>query len=445
MNSIRRFKGIKYLVASLLVFTLFFLLTAPVKPASANLILNPSVETASSSTVPQSWLQGGWGTNTRTLTYLNNGHNSDHSLKVEITNYTNGDVKWYFNPVAVTPGHQYSFSDYYQSSVASSLVAMYKNSSGSLSYQTLESLAASPTDWAQSTINFTAPADTASVSIFHLINRVGWLQTDDFSLTDISSTPATPPSVSITSPASGDNLSGTYGIAANAGDLAGIASVQFKIDGNNLGPADTTPPYSYDWDTTTVSNGSHTLTAVATNVNDLSTTSDPVTINVSNQTTPPPAGSNLIANPSVESADSANSSLPQGWLQGGWGTSTRNLSYPSTGRTGSRSVKVQITSYTSGDVKWYFTPVDVTAGQEYTFTDYYQSDITNELVAQYSTASGYSYVSLGTQPASNAWNQSTVVFTVPSNATKLTIFHLIKSVGWLETVQQALDEITPQL
>ena len=42
-----------------------------------------------------------------------------------------------------------------------------------------------------------------------------------------------------------------------------MAGVQFRLDGTNFGAEDTTAPYSIAWDTTSSSNGSHTLTALA--------------------------------------------------------------------------------------------------------------------------------------------------------------------------------------
>ena len=72
-----------------------------------------------------------------------------------------------------------------------------------------------------------------------------------------------PPTVSITSPAPDSTVSGTITVSANPSDNVGVAAVQFKLDGNNLGTEVTTAPYSVSLDTTTLLNGSHTLTAVA--------------------------------------------------------------------------------------------------------------------------------------------------------------------------------------
>ncbi len=73
----------------------------------------------------------------------------------------------------------------------------------------------------------------------------------------------TPPTSTITSPSSGSTVSGTTAVSADASDNVGVAGVQFKLDGADLGAEDTSAPYSVAWDTSTAPNGSHTLTAVA--------------------------------------------------------------------------------------------------------------------------------------------------------------------------------------
>lgn len=97
----------------------------------------------------------------------------------------------------------------------------------------------------------------------------------------------TPPTVNITAPAGGATVSGTATtVSANASDNVGVVGVQFKLDGANLGTEDTTSPYSITWNTTTASNGSHALTAVARDAASLSTTSADVTVTVSNTGSP---------------------------------------------------------------------------------------------------------------------------------------------------------------
>ncbi|HYU68110.1 MAG TPA: Ig-like domain-containing protein [Burkholderiales bacterium] len=119
----------------------------------------------------------------------------------------------------------------------------------------------------------------------------------------------TPPTVSITSPASGATVSGTINVTASASDNRGVADVQFFLDGAP-GADDTTAPYSVPWDTTTASNGSHTLTAVARDAAGNSATSTPVTVTVSNAPPPPAAVKRYEeTDPSV--------SFGPGWIQDG--------------------------------------------------------------------------------------------------------------------------------
>lgn len=96
----------------------------------------------------------------------------------------------------------------------------------------------------------------------------------------------TPPTVSITSPQSDDVVSGTITVTASASDDRGVQGVQFFLDGD-FSADDTSAPYSMPWDTTTASNGSHTLTAVARDAAGNRTTSSPVTVTVSNAPVPP--------------------------------------------------------------------------------------------------------------------------------------------------------------
>src|SRR6185436_9138650 len=97
-----------------------------------------------------------------------------------------------------------------------------------------------------------------------------------------NTTDTTPPTVSITAPTAGATVSGSVVVTAAASDNMAVAGVQFKLDGVNLGAEVTTSPYSVTWNTTTAANGSHTLTAVARDTSNLTTTSAGVPVTVSN-------------------------------------------------------------------------------------------------------------------------------------------------------------------
>lgn len=76
----------------------------------------------------------------------------------------------------------------------------------------------------------------------------------DFITTDIDN----PPTVEITNPSYGAIVSGTVTVSVNASDDGGIDRVRFYIDGN-LEKTDSYFPYSYGWDTTQYSVGSHAI------------------------------------------------------------------------------------------------------------------------------------------------------------------------------------------
>jgi hypothetical protein len=79
--------------------------------------------------------------------------------------------------------------------------------------------------------------------------------------------------------ACGGTVSGTMTIMANVS--AGVVGVQIKLDGVNLGAELTSSPFSLPWNTTTTSNGCHSLTAIARDVaGNQGTTS--LLVNVSN-------------------------------------------------------------------------------------------------------------------------------------------------------------------
>ncbi|MBI4424263.1 MAG: hypothetical protein HY554_11075, partial [Elusimicrobia bacterium] len=73
----------------------------------------------------------------------------------------------------------------------------------------------------------------------------------------------TAPLVSITAPAPGSSVSGSVRVSAGAADAAGVARVQFRLDGADLGSADLSAPFAIDWDAARAAPGTHALTAAA--------------------------------------------------------------------------------------------------------------------------------------------------------------------------------------
>jgi len=102
----------------------------------------------------------------------------------------------------------------------------------------------------------------------------------------------TPPTVSMTAPVNGATVAGTSTtVTATASDNVGVSGVQFLLDGASLSTEDTTSPYSFTWNTTTASDGAHTLSARARDAVGNSTTATTVNVIVDNQA---PTGSVII-------------------------------------------------------------------------------------------------------------------------------------------------------
>lgn len=322
--------------------------TTPAYAAEPNLIANPSAETTSSTGTPLNWAQSKWGTNTTTFQYKAEGHTGSRSLYVSMTARTDGDAKWAHDAVTVQPNTSYTYTSWYKSNISSEIVLEYTSTTGVVTYVYSSTITPSAS-WQGLSANFVTPANVAKVSVLHLVGQVGWLQTDDFSLT--GATVVTPP------------------------------------------PADQT---------------------------------------------------NLIPNSSFETA---SGTAPASWYKNNWGTNNAQFSYENTGRTGIKSAKVTIGTYTSGDAKWYAEPSNVTPNKSYSYKDYYKSNVATRVVVAFIDANNaYTYQELAAAPASaSAWAQYSATFTTPASAVKVSVYHLLDRVGNLtiDDVSLTANATTP--
>lgn len=94
-----------------------------------------------------------------------------------------------------------------------------------------------------------------------------------------------PPATAITSPSNGATVSGTTPVTATATDNVGVTRVELWVNGA-LALTDTTTPYAFSWNTTTVSNGSHSLQSRAYDAAGLVGSSSAVTVTVNNGPAP---------------------------------------------------------------------------------------------------------------------------------------------------------------
>lgn len=90
-----------------------------------------------------------------------------------------------------------------------------------------------------------------------------------------------PPQISLSTPANGF-VTGTFAVTAAATDNVGLSKVEFYRDDNVLLTTDTSSPYTFNWNSTTVTEGAHTLHAIAQDKAGFRTTSATVAITVDN-------------------------------------------------------------------------------------------------------------------------------------------------------------------
>jgi hypothetical protein len=237
----------------------------------------------------------------------------------------------------------------------------------------------------------------------------------------------TPPTVSITAPAAGSTQSGTVAVTASASDDVAVASVKFDVDGS-LVSTSTTAPYTGVIDTTKLTNGTHTLTAVATDTSNNSTTSQPIGITVSN----PVVTSNCPATPAGMTALSGNLSLETnqtGWT-GVYNASSKNTRVSVSGGSydGNWALQVAPKAGATGvagvnNVSPYWVPgapgLTTTAGRAYTGSAEVKASTPGEQVTVMlrettTGGTGVSYASKTLTLADTGWHAVSTTYTAKS-------------------------------
>jgi hypothetical protein len=125
-------------------------------------------------------------------------------------------------------------------------------------------------------VNFTVSANT------NLLARTNTLTVAGQTVTVVQPGDVTAPSVTLTAPANGSTVSNTITLSATASDNVGVSKVEFYRDGGVLLGTDILPPYTWSFDTTTITNGSQNFYAKAYDVAGNSATSAASTVTVNN-------------------------------------------------------------------------------------------------------------------------------------------------------------------
>ncbi|MBI4056692.1 MAG: hypothetical protein HY399_03995, partial [Elusimicrobia bacterium] len=135
-----------------------------------------------------------------------------------------------------------------------------------------------PADRNQSLTNLQQAASNGGGSFF-IADNTNELEQALFSL---------PPGVVVTSPQNNSlNLSGTVVLTAGVPNTQCTAGITFRVDGSTIGFEDTVAPYTLNWNSNSVLNGTHTITALLRDSNNNISVSYPILIQTNNDQTAP--------------------------------------------------------------------------------------------------------------------------------------------------------------
>jgi peptidoglycan/xylan/chitin deacetylase (PgdA/CDA1 family) len=146
-----------------------------------NRIANPSLETVDTTGTPVDWYVSSWGTNNATSTFPVPGYDGVNAAKVQITEYTDGDAKWYFKDGTVIPNQDYTYSSYYMSDATTTLTVKYTYNDTSVAMVDLDTVGPQVA-WTHYLKTIHIPANVYSLTVYHRLTGVGSLAIDNVEL-----------------------------------------------------------------------------------------------------------------------------------------------------------------------------------------------------------------------------------------------------------------------
>jgi hypothetical protein len=352
--------------------------------APLNLLANPGFETVTAGN-PAAWTKVATGTIDSYFEVSSDDKKSGTRSGYLEAGTGTGEVYWLPQYVPAGANQSHTFSFWYVSSVPFTIKALSRNTSGVVTTTTLGTTTASANTWKQATVTFVTPAGTSQLSVITSISRIGWAHIDDISLVS-NATTTTPPTT-------GTGSGGTTTPPTNTGGTTPPTT------GSGTGGTTTTPP-----------------------------------------TTPPASATNMISNPSAETVQGG---AVTNWQQVKWGVNTATFSTPADAQSGSRSMQINVSSYTSGDLRWAHSDVNVTPNTEYSFSAFYKSNKPTILLVESTLLNNTKeYRYLATLDPSATWKQTTAKFTSSAQAKSMNVYIAINSVGFIQTDNYILAPTT---
>ena len=102
-----------------------------------------------------------------------------------------------------------------------------------------------------------------------------------------------PPTVSVTAPTASGTVSGLVAVDVSSSDNVGVVRAELRVNGKTVA-TDTSGPFAFSWDSTTVANGMANLSVVAFDAAGNSSSSSVVAVNVANASAVPATTADTI-------------------------------------------------------------------------------------------------------------------------------------------------------
>jgi parallel beta-helix repeat protein len=155
-----------------------------------------------------------------------------------------------------------------------------------------------PYSW--SWVSSTVPDGTHYLQIraYDTAGRLGSSNTIAVTVANAASADSQAPTVSLLTPSAGATVAGNVTVAATASDNVGVGIVQLIVDGAVAG-SDSTAPYSWAWDTTSLPDGTHYVQIRAYDANGNLGSSNMIAVTVSNASAPTQGPTVSLSSPSA--------------------------------------------------------------------------------------------------------------------------------------------------
>lgn len=164
-----------------------------------NLILNGNLEDTNTGEAPTHWSADRWGENTGETLWEQapTAPEGQSYLVRSLTNYSSGDAKWIFDGVTLQPDRWYEYTDTYRADGRNRLIMLCKNAQGQRFFNNIWQTN-KRSNWGPQSFRFYGgPYAGCQASVMHVLDRNGFLHTDQHQLREVSARPLKRPLVSI--------------------------------------------------------------------------------------------------------------------------------------------------------------------------------------------------------------------------------------------------------